>query len=387
MFHIARILGLRFLIVLFCLLLLSTAEEEDTEMVVDTGKEGELREEGQIWEWENAFIRIFVNIGAEETGRFAVDTTGGDPQRPEDDNQPLIYGHPFPWTSYTTIRINGQNYAFGGQTRRRAGKFAQYGKMIQAPMLTPEGRHTTVFAYPGTPGGEADILVTQSLKPVLGFSTQVADTLLIQYEIENRSEYPVEVGIRIVLDTMLGSNDGAPLRAGPFAIETEKCFHGPEVPDFIQAFDSLAEAKVISQATLRAEGLTPPDLVYIANWGRLADEPWEPACRDGFSLVREGEDELDSALGLYWQPVKLLPHEVRIIRTMYGLGGITIAYEGLLLGLSAPLTQRYKPKGINAFTIMGYVENVSPIPVRLEKMQLGLPAGLALLEGDSEGAL
>ncbi|MHA2611444.1 MAG: cohesin domain-containing protein [bacterium JZ-2024 1] len=386
MFPISRILCLRLLIVFFAVFL-SVTEENTSETWVGPGKEGEAEGEGQKWEWENAFIRIFVNTGKEETGRFALDTTGGDPQRAEDDNQPLIYGHPFPWTSYTTIRINGRNYAFGGETRRRAGRFAEYGKMIQAPALTPEGRHTTVFAYPSIPGGEPDILVTQSLKPVLGFSTQAADTLLIQYEIENRSEQPVEVGVRIVLDTMLGSNDGAPLRVGPYAIETEKCFRGSEVPDFVQAFDSLAEARVISQATLRGEGLNPPDLVYIANWGRLADEPWEPACRDGFPLVREGEEELDSALGLYWYPVKLLPQEVRVIRTMYGLGGITVAYEGLLLGLSAPLTQRYKPKGMNAFSVMGYVENVSPIPVRLERMELGLPAGLALLEGNNEESL
>ena len=46
----------------------------------------------------NDFIRIVVNPGPEEAGRFGVETTGGDPRNPADDDLPLIYGRPLPLT-------------------------------------------------------------------------------------------------------------------------------------------------------------------------------------------------------------------------------------------------------------------------------------------------
>lgn len=73
-------------------------------------------------EISNQYIRIFVNQSDDATGRFAVDSTGGDPLNPRDNNMPLVYGRPRPWTSYTTIRIDGYDYVFGGTTETRAGR-------------------------------------------------------------------------------------------------------------------------------------------------------------------------------------------------------------------------------------------------------------------------
>ncbi|HPU76195.1 MAG TPA: hypothetical protein PLG65_08470, partial [Bacillota bacterium] len=70
----------------------------------------------------NDFIKIVVNPGPEEAGRFGVETTGGDPRNPADDDLPLIYGRPLPWTSYTTVQVDGVDWVFGGKTTRRAGR-------------------------------------------------------------------------------------------------------------------------------------------------------------------------------------------------------------------------------------------------------------------------
>ena len=69
----------------------------------------------------NEYIRIIVNTSEHNMGRFSVMTTGGDPDRLEDNNQHLIYGGENPWTSYTTVRIGNENWVFGGSTNRRAG--------------------------------------------------------------------------------------------------------------------------------------------------------------------------------------------------------------------------------------------------------------------------
>ena len=70
----------------------------------------------------NEYIVIVINQNNNSKGRFAVETTGGAPYKESDKNKPLVYGRPNPWTSYTTIRIDGENYVFGGETERRAGK-------------------------------------------------------------------------------------------------------------------------------------------------------------------------------------------------------------------------------------------------------------------------
>ena len=80
--------------------------------------------------FENEFVRVVVNPGPKEAGRFSISTTGGDPSRPESARKPLIFGGTTPWTSYTTLTIDGTSYVFGGPTSRRAGKAARYGDLI-----------------------------------------------------------------------------------------------------------------------------------------------------------------------------------------------------------------------------------------------------------------
>ena len=92
---------------------------------------------------ENEFIRLVVNAGPDEVGRFSIKTTGGDPSRPESKNQHLIFGANAPWTSYTTVLIDGEKYGFGGATQRRAGQTAKYGKQVSGPTKTGDGITTT----------------------------------------------------------------------------------------------------------------------------------------------------------------------------------------------------------------------------------------------------
>ncbi len=80
-----------------------------------------------------------------------------------------------------------------------------------------------------------------------------------------------------MLDTMCGSNDGAPFRVGSQAITTATALNGQEVPDYWQAFDSLSSPTVVCQSSLRGGNITPPDKVVLADWGTLADDTWDPA--------------------------------------------------------------------------------------------------------------
>src|SRR5690606_28789721 len=140
-----------------------------------------------------------VNSGPTNTGRFAVETTGGDPDRISDDYSPLIYKIPgqSPWTSYTTLRINGIDYVFGGEPTERAGRAGLFGEKISGPLLIDDTFIETVYQI-------GPIIATQRLSIIRSTTTGLLDTARIAYELYHSGTDPVDVGIRLMIDTMLG---------------------------------------------------------------------------------------------------------------------------------------------------------------------------------------
>lgn len=321
----------------------------------------------------NEFIRIFVNPGPDEAGRFGVETTGGDPAHSGDDETPLIYGRPMPWTSFTTFRVDGSDWVFGGKTTRRAGRAARYGEQLAAPAVVGD-KIVTRYAL-------GDIVVTQELSFAKSSTTRYLDTARIHYIVENTGVVTRQVGMRVLIDTMLGQNDGAPLRAGDMAVTSDLKLEGGAIPDYWQAFDSLSSPAVTSQGTLTGGELTAPDVLAFSNWGSFADHPWDATIVPGREFVRARETDLDSAVALYWQPSVLAPGEVRHYVTYYGLGGITLAPGQLTLGITAPSEVGLTAQGTASFTAVTYVTNTGKGPAHDVTATLSLPPGFSLAPG------
>ncbi|HNZ09353.1 MAG TPA: cellulosome anchor protein, partial [Bacillota bacterium] len=232
----------------------------------------------------NEFIKIIVNAGEAENGRFGVETTGGDPENPNDDSMPLIYGRPVPWTSYTTVRIDGEDWVFGGKASKRAGLKGKYGTVVMAPSQRGNSISTVYMLGP--------VRAVQDLSFTRSQMTGYYDTARIAYTLLNTSDKDVTVGLRLMIDTMLGANDGAPLRAGELGVVSDADFLGNSMPDFWQAFDSFTEPSVTSQATLKGGELTVPARVAFSNWGAFADSLWDVRLVEGRDFTREGEFDL-----------------------------------------------------------------------------------------------
>lgn len=322
---------------------------------------------------ENEFIRIRVNLGPQEAGRFAVDTTGGDPSRSADDNKVLIYGSREPWTSYTTVVIDGTPHVFGGATERRAGGGGAATGLSAAPRV--DGNQVVAAARVG------DIEIKQTLGFTRSPTTRVKDAALISYQITNRAPREHVVGLRVMVDTMLGSNDGAPLRAGGSAIERATQLVGADIPEYWQAFDSLADPAVISQGTLGAPGVSPPDRLEMVDWGTLADNAWSFVFPSGADFTRRGEEAQDTAVALYWDPAPLGPGESRTYATLYGVGGVSLSPAELSLGLTAPAEVDFQYDEVRPFSVVAYVENSGGFESRRTRLALTLSEGLKLAEG------
>ncbi|SDL91949.1 hypothetical protein [Halarsenatibacter silvermanii] len=323
----------------------------------------------------NDFISVVINTEENARGRFAVETTGGDPGRDDDENMPLIYGRPIPWTSFTTVRIDGVNYSFGGETERRAGQNTNFGEKIRPPEVEDD-KIITEYQI-------EDLMVTQYLEIVKSTTTGLQDTALIEYEITNTDDEPHETGLRIMLDTMLGEVDGSPFRVQEEAIETDTNLTSEDLPNFYQSFDSLTDPQITSQGSFIGEEVTPPDDVYMSNWGSLADGAWDFNFEPGREFLREGEYERDSAIALYWEPETIEPGETVSYSTTYGLGGITKVPGMLSLGISSPREFAFTTD-TPELPIVAYVENTTEITAENVSISLNLPDYLQVEEAERE---
>lgn len=335
-------------------------------------------EDPKVLSIENEFIRIFVNNERYDTGRFSIETTSGDPERISDDFQPLIYGRPKPWTSYTTLFIDQTPFIFGGNTKKRAGKTGQYGTFISQEIVSKN--IVTVYQYD-------TIQVTQTMTFFRNPQTKVKDTALISYEIFNTGSKSKKIGARIMMDTQLGSNDGAPFRIGSKIIETETKLEGPNILDFWQTFDHLATPNVIAQGTLSLEDalISPPDTLYLVNWGTLADHPWSFPFKEGNNFIRSGETEKDTSLALYWEPLEIPPQGKRVIKTLYGLGGITLSAGELSLGLASPSEMSESSKG--QLLLVGYIYNAGGFTSKDTTSTFIIPKGFKIIQGKAVQSL
>ena len=321
---------------------------------------------------DNEFVKIVVNNENYDKGRFAIETVEGDPNNPFDNHQPLIYGRPKPWTSFTSVIIDGKIYAFGGKTLKRAGKRGLYGEIVSQKKV--DGSIITVCKFD-------NIFVTQTLSLIRNQNTKVKDTVLIGYDIKNLDQIEHKIGLRIMLDTMLGTNDGAPFRIGEKAIESEKKLEGSEILDYWQTFDSLVSPNIIAQGTLKldSEQVLPPDRMYLVNWGTLADNAWDFSYEEARSFIREGENVKDTALALYWEQKVIAPKESRSIKTLYGLGSVSFAAGDLTLGLATPGEIYATSK--SSFLIMGYLLNSGGVDSKKTKLTFELPKELKIIAG------
>jgi len=330
---------------------------------------------------QNEFIKIIVNQTSQDMGRFAVETTGGDPQNNNDNDQPLIYGRPVPWTSYTTILVDDSPYVFGGESKkllRRVGKSVTFGSVLSQ---VQDGSSIVTVASCGP------VQAIQRLSFLRNPSTKIKDTALIAYELKNEDSVPHVLGVRIMVDTKLGSNDGAPFRIGNYGINSEIKFSKSELQDYWQTFDSLESPNVIAQGTLfqPQSGITPPDQLSLVNWGTLVDNPWNFEYEKGRPFIRAGEEENDTALAMYWMPITVNPGESRIVRTAYGLGGVSLSAGELSIGLTSP--SEIFMDSQQELLLVGYISNSGGIDAKKIKAQFVLPPDFEVSKGKSSSVI
>jgi hypothetical protein len=211
--------------------------------------------------------------------------------------------------------------------------------------------------------------VTRRLTYVTGPTTQVADTVRVDYVLWNGGRRRRRVGLREMIDTLIGNNDGVPFVVpGRQGILTHSAsYEDAGVPDYIQALEreDPVDPGAIVHLTLRGGDATPPDRLVIDRW---------PGSQAGWSFYRGAGKGWgrDSAVGLYWEPRLLAAGELWRITYFYGLGGLSsVASGNRRLSLSFPR----RPGLGERFHVSARVFDPKPGEVAT----LEVPRGVALL--------
>ncbi|MHB1426481.1 MAG: hypothetical protein ACYC3I_25245 [Gemmataceae bacterium] len=287
----------------------------------------------------------------------------------------------------TVVRVDEQDFLFG----EPPGEWLEMESKLQGETAGQprEGRASLWFM----PRGQ--LKVTQEVEIVPGAQSRLLDTCLVRYVLENRDSRPHQVGIRFMLDTFIGANDGVPftIPGASDLCDTKMMFNTPErVPDFIQALekDDLRDPGTVAYLQFRiGKNVESPSRVMLGGWpnpelrkmgvsGAKAQlTGWDVPYVSIKERIRVADKETgegkfveanDSAVTMYWKERPLEPGKTRVVGFTYGLGSVDSRESGghLLLTVGGRLVPNVE------FTLTALVHD----PKGDETLTLDLPAGI-----------
>lgn len=301
---------------------------------------------------ENDFIHLYCSNKI----RYGLKTTGGNPENPNDDDKNLLY----PTTSRMFVSIDGSVSTLGSDS---------------TPV--PDAQSKRITTSKNYSNG---ITVEKILTIVPNGNTSREDTVEFKMVVTNNSTENHEVGARIMLDTMLGSNDDAPFRMpnlGAVTMRTQ--LEGSDIPEIYQAFNNLSEPTVVSTGTF-ARGADKPDIVQFNRWGISTDNNLIPACDSTLEIG-------DSAVNSIWNEKTLAPGKSIAYKTYYGLGEFVASGDAELVVGATKVTSNFvineEGTGYEPVSLIGYVQNAGSTGLDNVNIGIELPTGVTLADGDA----
>jgi hypothetical protein len=301
----------------------------------------------------------------------------------------LLTFHRAGLSNNTCVKIDGSERLFGSKPGKWKDRAVKLGK-------NPEGKDRlglqSIWEYP-----DEKILVTQTVEVVRSVTSGLLDTALVVYEIQNNDSEPHQVGIRFLLDTQLGANDGAPflLPGSKDPITTSRDFKGrAQVPEYLQVVEKANPDApgTVAYLSLRLTGFEVPSRVTVCAWpipalGHLDAlgemTRWEvPVFSMRALATPDKPDAADSAVVIYWDEQELKPRARRKVAFGYGLGRLgTTGGGGAVAGggsddIGVSVAGTMLPG--TDFLVRALANN----PKAGETLTLSLPTGLKLTRGE-----
>ncbi len=247
---------------------------------------------------ENDSILVYVD---EETGRMFLSTLAGKAEIQGDEKVDLLF-FDNPPSSYTVIYVNNDAYIFGGQR----------GTFLKRP-LTLGKSILTIW--------ENELVnVELTIRFIGRKDSGVEDGVLISYRVENRTEYSLSVGLRILFDTYLGEKGRCHFTApdaGEICYESE--FQKSEIPSTWMSVGQPGNCASCLRGVLKEGSMIAPDKIVFANYRALRENLGYYRIRKKKTFDYPPYSMNDSAVSLYYNPASLPAGQWRAYSTIIGL--------------------------------------------------------------------
>ncbi|MCD4651604.1 MAG: choice-of-anchor J domain-containing protein [Candidatus Cloacimonetes bacterium] len=296
----------------------------------------------------NSIIRVYCD---DATGRFTIGSANG--------TTALLEGFPTTnSTSYSGFYINGQYYA-----------------NMAVPGATEVYADTTMMIA-GSIGSKFiidSVFVTQKLTPVEIMGTGF---IRIEFSILNNATTNRNIGIRLLLNTIVGTADSV------WALTETQCntlsrdFSNGNMPDTWQLISASTQIDAIAKGDLNNFGATPPDYFAIADYNDIFALSWG-------SPATTGSNYSNCAAMLDWNEVTIAPEAFLEIHTYYGFGGASLSNGAVKLIAVSPeeLSEFEGHLAPNPFTVTAVAQYMNPGTVTGLSATLALPGGFTIVEG------
>jgi hypothetical protein len=286
----------------------------------------------------------------------------------------ITYGWPNVVTSsFTTVRVDARDYIYGTD-----------GSQVLAPTDLSATENMSDWTVVG------QVHAIQDLKIVPGASGN-PDTLQVQYTVFNDDVKPHFVGMRIMLDTAIGDDDGPAIVAGTTVLTTEADYRGVFVPGTWQAISGASGTPLSALGTLNV-GPGSPDGFVVARYANLSRTTYDVNIDPNASITA------DSAVAIFWLSQQVAAGSSITFTTLYGIAGSGGSSGGggagpplLETAASAQsLSVAYDAKGDfettyepDPFTITGSVQNLGATTASNVALTLSLGPDLSLASGSA----
>jgi len=322
----------------------------------------------------NDYIAVQLDETTGDYGRYDIGTY------PE--SQTLTYAYPSdPWSSWFIARVDDESYVTPGGGPGCDQLVPNPSASFDIQTWPTDADSNYIYGGWYVPD-HPDILVYQWIQPVyLVYPDDTTGTIFMKYYIVNNDVTTHRIGALLQLDTMIDSNDAAPLATilGYSGIEEDFWSTDSVFPCFWYAYeDPAGPAGPADQ--LRALGIlcgydaVQPDRFAVGGWGTFYNVDWD--------LTPSGSTYWDSAVLVWWWWRDVAPGETLTVATYYGLGEPPSGAEVDLMIPWYPTAANceYTP---NPFSLLATFSNQNPITLTDIVATIDLPEGLLLDTGET----
>jgi hypothetical protein len=238
-------------------------------------------------------------------------------------------------TSNFCIDVEGYQYLFGRESKGAGWTWArdERGKQVKNRASKDGKSYETWMKLEGE-----NIMVKRTVKLIVGESTRLYDTVLVKYEVTNNDTRVHTIGVREMIDTFIGANDGTPFFIPPTEdvqqdrlVDTMIRLEKEKIPQFVRVME-FAPGVNDAQNTIAEMGVrlggkyeAPKELV-ICHWPQqqgASEAKWDWKFE---AMNFPPDQEKDSCVVIYWSKNNMRPKrgtqpgETRVFGYTYGLG-------------------------------------------------------------------